>query len=71
MNKQDFLSLGTARQLQHINNLEALNVQKTEMIRQLEEENNNNIKELKNYQAVCPYCEFEFILDVDISNKPK
>ena len=36
MKESEFKSLGTTKQLQYINNLEALNVQKTEMIRELE-----------------------------------
>jgi len=39
MNKSDFLSLGTTRQLQYINGLEESNRQLKELVRSLEKEN--------------------------------
>lgn len=42
MNKSEFKSLGTINQLQHINNLEAMMVQRKELLKETEIENQTN-----------------------------
>ena len=65
MNTSEFMSLGRTKQLAHINNLEALNIQKTEMIKQLTEDNTELITAFKHYHVndgstdACSKCGFD------------